>query len=154
MISFLDERIKCFKRQNLFKIQMHINWVGLGTVVKSWFVTIGLSGVPQDKSSVKIWILTSPFKGYRSSRPEVFLRKGVLKICSKFTGEHPCRSVISIKLRSSFIEIALQHGCSPVNLLCIFRTPFPRNTSRLLLLGLRTQQGFIPKIIHLTSVIP
>ena len=28
----------------------------------------------------------------RSSRPEVFLGKGVLKICSKFTGEHPCRS--------------------------------------------------------------
>ena len=34
----------------------------------------------------------------RSSSPEVFLGKGVLKICSKFTGEHPCRSVISIKL--------------------------------------------------------
>ena len=30
----------------------------------------------------------------RTSHPEVFLRKGVLKICSKFTGEHPCRSVI------------------------------------------------------------
>ena len=26
----------------------------------------------------------------KSSRPEVFLRKGVLEICSKFTGEHPC----------------------------------------------------------------
>ena len=25
----------------------------------------------------------------RSSRSEVFLKKGVLKICSKFTGEHP-----------------------------------------------------------------
>ena len=25
---------------------------------------------------------------YRSSRPVVFLGKGVLKICSKFTGEH------------------------------------------------------------------
>ena len=34
---------------------------------------------------------------FRSSRPEVFLRKGVLKICSKFTGGHPCRSAISIK---------------------------------------------------------
>ena len=28
----------------------------------------------------------------------MFLRKGVLKICSKFTGEHPCQSAISIKL--------------------------------------------------------
>ena len=26
---------------------------------------------------------------YRSSHPEAFLRKGVMKICSKFTGEHP-----------------------------------------------------------------
>ena len=34
----------------------------------------------------------------RNSHPEVFLEKGVLKICSKFTGEHPCQSVISIKL--------------------------------------------------------
>ena len=25
----------------------------------------------------------------RSSTPEVFLGKGVLRICSKFTGEHP-----------------------------------------------------------------
>ena len=30
----------------------------------------------------------------RSRHPEVFLGKGVLKICSKFTGEHPCRSAI------------------------------------------------------------
>ena len=30
--------------------------------------------------------------------------EGVLKIYSKFTGEHPCRSVISIKLQSNFIE--------------------------------------------------
>ena len=34
---------------------------------------------------------------HRSSHPEVFLVKVVLKICSKFTGEHPCRSVILIK---------------------------------------------------------
>ena len=27
---------------------------------------------------------------FRSSPPHVFLRKGVLKICSKFTGEHSC----------------------------------------------------------------
>ena len=38
------------------------------------------------------------YRVFRTSRPEVFLRKGVLKICSKFTGEHPCRSAISIKL--------------------------------------------------------
>ena len=34
-----------------------------------------------------------------------------------------------IKLLCNFIEIALQHGCSPVNLPHIFRTPSPKNTS-------------------------
>ena len=63
---------------------------------------------------------------YRSNPPEVFLGKGVLKICGKYTGKYPCRSVISIKLQSNFIEIALQHGYSPVNLLHIFRAPFLR----------------------------
>ena len=33
-----------------------------------------------------------------------------------------------------FIEFALWHGCSPVNLLYIFRTPFHNNTSSQLLL--------------------
>ena len=71
---------------------------------------------------------------YRRSHPEVFLGKGILKIWSKFTGEHPCRSAISIKLQSDFIEIALWHGCSLVNLLHIFRTPLLKNTSGWLLL--------------------
>ena len=70
----------------------------------------------------------------RSSYPKVFLGKGALEICSKFTGEHPCRSMISIKLQSNFIEIALRHWCSPVNLLHIFRAPFSQNTSGPLLL--------------------
>ena len=35
---------------------------------------------------------------------------------------------------SNFIEITLGHGCSPVNLLHIFRIPFPKNTSGRLLL--------------------
>ena len=61
---------------------------------------------------------------FRSSHPELFLRKGVLKIHSKFTGEHPCWSAISIKLLCNFIKIALRHGCYTVNLLHIFRTPF------------------------------
>ena len=34
---------------------------------------------------------------------------GVLKIYSKFTGEHPCRNGISIKLLRNFIEITFRH---------------------------------------------
>ena len=61
---------------------------------------------------------------FKSTRQKVFLWKGVLKICSKFTGEHPCRSAISKNLHNNFIEMTLRHVCSPVNLLHILRTPF------------------------------
>ena len=74
------------------------------------------------------WLLLPLPVKFRSRRTEVSLGKGVLKICSKFTGEHPCRSAISIKLLYNFIGVALRHACSPVNLLHIFRTPFPWNT--------------------------
>ena len=61
---------------------------------------------------------TSALETVSSSRLEVFLRKGILKICSKFTREHPWWSAISIKLY----------------LLHIFRTSFLKNTSGWLLL--------------------
>ena len=55
-------------------------------------------------------------------------------MCCKFTGEHPCWSVISIELQSNFIEITLRHECSPVNLLYIFRISFTKNSCGRLLL--------------------
>ena len=57
------------------------------------------------------------------SHPEVFPEKGLLKICSKFKGEHPCRSAISIKLQSNFIEITLFHGVF-LKIYCIFSENF------------------------------
>ena len=68
------------------------------------------------------------YSSFGSSHPEVFLGKGVLKKCSKFTGEHPCRSAISIKSLCNFTGMALRHRCSPGNLLHIFRTPFYKRT--------------------------
>ena len=66
------------------------------------------------KHVIKIFLLWSEsyffplfkinFSIYRSSPPEVFLGKGVLKACSKFTGEETCRSAISIKLAASEIK--------------------------------------------------
>ena len=49
----------------------------------------------------------------------MFVRKGALKMCSKFTVEHPCGSAISIKLLCNFIEITLRHGCFPVNIMSL-----------------------------------
>ena len=62
-------------------------------------------------------------KHFRSSHPEVFLRKGILKIRSKFLKEQPSLRAISINLQSNFIKI------TPVNLLHIFGTPLLKNTS-------------------------
>ena len=72
---------------------------------------------------------------YRRSPPKVFLGKGVPKIWAKFTGEHTCGSLISTELLWDFIELTLQHGCSPGNLLKNFRTPLSKNTSGVLFCG-------------------
>ena len=76
------------------------------------------------------------------------LGKGVLKICSKFTGEHSCGSAISIKLQSNFNEITLRHGCSPVNLLHFFGTPFLKITSGWLLLN----NYFLVFVVNIGSI--
>ena len=92
-------------------------------------------------------LLLPSFK-FRSSRPEVFLRKSALKICSKFTGEHPCRSAVSIKLLCNFIKIVLRHGCSLVNLQHIIEIPFLKNTSGGLLLSVASSDN-LPFILDL-----
>ena len=50
----------------------------------------------------------------------MFLRKGVLKICSKFTVEYPCQSVILIKLQKTLLKsyfgmVVLQWICCKLN---------------------------------------
>ena len=74
---------------------------------------------------IQLWRLW--WSWMRSCPLEMFWGKDFLEICSKFTIRHPCRSVISVKLLGNFIEITIRHGCSPVRLLHIFRTYFPKN---------------------------
>ena len=74
------------------------------------------------------------------SPPEVFLGKDVLEICSKFTGEHPCRSVMSMIWKWTLLRHIYRHGCSPVNLLHIFRALFLEDTFGGLLLILHIKQ--------------
>ena len=42
------------------------------------------------KFAIEIW---SDLKGFRSSHPEVFCKKGVLSNFAKFTGKHLCQSL-------------------------------------------------------------
>ena len=62
--------------------------------LKRCYYTIIYNGHP---AAISL-LISNNIKNVRSSRPEVFLGKGVLKISSKFTGEQSCQIVISIKL--------------------------------------------------------
>ena len=55
----------------------------------------------------------------RSSHQKVFLGKVVLKICSKFTAEHPCRSVISKTLIATLLKSQFGMGVL-LYVCCIF----------------------------------
>ena len=118
-------QIKHFKHHTFIGTCSHFTWFNLQILNfcyrKNWvFYSFSINLQSKPKT------FNTPF---RSSHPEVFLVKGVLKICSKFAGEHPCESAISIKLQSNFIKITLWHWCSSVNFLLIFKTPFTKNTS-------------------------
>ena len=54
---------------------------------------IGDDKIPPALIKIAAEPLSTPLS-IRSSHPEVFLGKALLKICSNFTGEHPCRSAI------------------------------------------------------------
>ena len=72
----------------------------------------------------------------RRKRPS----RGVLKKMCSENMQQICRGTPMPKcdfnkLQSNFFEITLWHGFPPANLLHIFRTPFPKNTSGWLLLN-------------------
>ena len=53
------------------------------------------------------------------------------------------------EVASNFIEVTLRHGCSPVNLLHIFRTFFLKNTSEWLFLSVAFKGTAFGKKINL-----
>ena len=78
---------------------------------------------------------------HRSSRPEVFCEKDVLRKFAKFTGKHMCQSLFFDKVAglrpATLLKKRLWHWCFPVNLTKFLRTPFYiENLWWLLLLGI------------------
>ena len=67
---------------------------------------------------------------FRSSPPEVFCKKGVLRYMAKFTGKHLCQSLFFSGLRpATLLKKRLWHKYFSVNFTKCLRTPFLQNTS-------------------------
>ena len=64
----------------------------------------------------------------RSSRPEVFCKKGVLRNFAKITVKHPCQSLFFNKVAglrtANLLKERLWHKCFTVNVLKFLKTPF------------------------------
>ena len=71
-------------------------------------------------------------KCFRSSRPEVFCKKGVLRNFAKFTGKHLCQSLFFNKVTglraATLLKKRLWHRCFTMNFLKFLRTHFFHRT--------------------------
>ena len=74
----------------------------------------------------------------RSSCPEVFCKKSVLRNFAKFIGKHLCQSLFFNKVAgfraATLLKKSFWHRCVPVNFAKFLSVPFLQNTSEWLLL--------------------
>ena len=63
----------------------------------------------------------------------VFQRCSWEKVLWKYAANLQENTHVEVWFQSNFIEITFRHGCSPVDLLYIFRTPLKNTTGRVLL---------------------
>ena len=78
---------------------------------------------------------------YRSSHPQVFCKKGVLRNFAKFTGKHLCQRLFFNKVarlrQATLLKKSLWHRYFPMNFANFLRTPFFTEHLRWLLLKLK-----------------
>ena len=83
---------------------------------------------PCTPRSFKIGITNMLLAYFRSSRSEVFFKKGVFKNFAKFTGKHLCQSLFVNKISglrpATLLKKKLWHKSFPVNFMKFLRTPF------------------------------
>ena len=76
---------------------------------------------------------------FRSSRPDMFCKKGILRNFAKSTGKHLCQSLYFNKVAghkpATLLKYRFWHRCFPVNFAKFLRTPFLTEHLRWLLLS-------------------
>ena len=101
-----------------------------------------------DSDWIIFGLMTNLLCIFKKIPPQVLLGKGVLKYAATLQkNSHD-------KVWFQNIEITLQHGCSPVNLLHIFRTHFPKNTSQGLLLYYLHLLGAVALVKNVLLLVP
>ena len=79
-------------------------------------------------SELKNFHLKIADRSHRSSRPDVFCKKGVLRNFAKFTGKHLCQSLFFNKVAGlrppTLFKKRLWHRCFPMNYAKFLKTPF------------------------------
>ena len=91
---------------------------------------------------------------YRSSHPEVFCKKDVLKNLTEFTGKHLCQSlffnkVAGLKL-ATLLKKRLWQRYFPVNFVKFLRKPISTENLWWLLLSLKLQNNYSSKLSKIT----
>ena len=86
---------------------------------------------------LKKWQLFINIFYFRSSRPDMFCKKGVLENFAKFYGKHLCQSLFFNKVAAlrpaTLLKKRLWHSCFPVNFAKFLRTFFTEHFRWLLL---------------------
>ena len=89
------------------------------------------------KATKRFYLLYYPWLS-RSSLPEVFCKKGVLRNFAKLAGKHLCQSLFFNKVAglsfATLLKERLWHWFFPVNFAKVVRTPFLKEPLRWLLL--------------------
>ena len=103
-----------------------------------WLLNIKIQNILPQRSRI-IYLPFSFFSTTRSSHQRCSMKKGVLKIFTKFTGKHLRQNLYIKKIvglrPATLFKKRLQHSCLfPVNFTKFFRTPFSQNTPGRLLL--------------------
>ena len=141
-----------------FHCWLNTGWINLVVKQLSWKVSTGrklgpyfchvylpnlekCSGVHRKNSSTCLVFWAEN----RSSRPDVFCKKVILRSFAKFTGKQLCQSLFFNKVAdlrpSTSWKKRLWHSCFPVSFVKFVRTPFLQNTSWRLLLTVKSWES-------------
>ena len=104
-----------------------------------FFQTVLRPVVSYNSITTDLSLLRLQFYYARSSRPEVFCKKGVVRNFTKFTGKHLCQRLFFNKVAdlrpATLLKKSLWYRCFPVNFVKFLTTPFfTEHLRRLLLL--------------------